>query len=80
MIMGYVTGPIKSFVDEDNNRCESPVVQEATDGRNYTVVVLTEPCEDGVEDFSDGEAYSVFGPKSKLEDLHIDKVIRVNAK
>ena len=78
--MGYVIGTISSFVNEDQERCETPVVQEASDGRSYTVVVLNEKCDEDVDDFSDGEAYSVFATKEKLETLVTGKTIRVSSK
>ena len=78
--MGYVIGTISSFVNEDQERCESPVVQTASDGRSYTVVILNEKCDEGVEDFSDGEAYSVFATAEKLNPLSTGKTIRVYSK
>ena len=78
--MGYVIGTISSFVNEDQERCEKPVVQEASDGRSYTIVILNEKCDEGVEDFSDGEAYSVFATSDKLNTLSTGKTIRVSAK
>jgi len=76
----YVVGPIQSFVNEDNERCETPVVLEASDGRSYIKVILTSECPDGVEDFSDGECYSIFADEAKLLKLVVNKPIRVSAK
>ena len=56
------------------------MVQTASDGRSYTVVILNEKCEEGVEDFSDGEAYSVFATAEKLNTLSTGKTIRVSSK
>ena len=78
--MSYVIGTIASFVNEDRERCETPVVQEASDGRSYTLVILSEECEEDVEDFSDGECYTVFATAAKLESLAAGKKIRVSSK
>ena len=78
--MSYVIGKIASFVNEDKERCEKPDVQEASDGRSYTLVILSEECEDGVEDFSDGECYTIFATADKLQRLSTGKKIRVTAK
>ena len=74
--MSYVIGTIASFVNEDRERCETPVVQEASDGRSYPLVILSED----VEDFSDGECYTVFATAAKLESLAAGKKIRVSSK
>ena len=78
--MSYVIGTIASFVNEDSERCEAPVVQEASDGRSYTLVILSEECEEGVMDFSDGECYTIFATADKLQRLSTGKKIRVTAK
>ena len=78
--MSYVIGTIASFVNEDKERCEKPEVLEASDGRSYCLVILSEECEDDVEDFSDGECYTVFASAAKLESLTAGKKIRVSAK
>ena len=78
--MGYVIGTISSFVNEDQERCETPVIQTASDGRSYTVIVLNEPCEEGVEDFSDGEAFSIFATAERLNTLKIGKKVKCTAK
>ena len=78
--MSYVIGTIASFVNEDKERCEKPEVLEASDGRSYCLVILSEECEEGVEDFSDGECYTVFATAAKLESLAAGKKIKVSSK
>jgi hypothetical protein len=78
--MAYVIGTIASFVNEDKERCEKPDVQEASDGRSYTLVILSEECEEGVIDFSDGECYTIFATADKLNSLATGARVRVSAK
>ena len=78
--MSYVIGTIASFVNEDKERCEKPEVLEASDGRSYCLVILSEECEEGVEDFSDGECYTLFASADKLGTLSKGKRVRVTAK
>jgi hypothetical protein len=78
--MSYVIGTIASFVNEDKERCEKPDVQEASDGRSYTLVILSEECEEGVIDFSDGECYTIFATADKLNSLATGARVRVSAK
>ena len=76
----YVIGTISSFVNEDNERCETPEVHTASDGRSYIKVILATECPDGVEDFSDGECYTLFADESRLTKLAQGKRVRVSAK
>ena len=78
--MSYVIGKIASFVNEDKERCEKPDVQEASDGRSYTLVILSEECEEGVMDFSDGECYTIFATAETLNSLATGAKIKVTAK
>ena len=78
--MAYIIGDIAAFVDGDDQRCEKPEMFTASDGRSYTKVVLSEDCPDGVQDFSDGECYTVFASESILTGLKKGATIRVSAK
>jgi len=80
MLMGYIIAPIQFFVDKDNTRADAPSMFEASDGRNYTKVVLSQDCPKDVKDFSDGECYTLYGSTEEINDLKVGEKVRVTAR
>tara|TARA_R100000687_G_C6349934_1_gene118369 strand:- start:309 stop:551 length:243 start_codon:yes stop_codon:yes gene_type:complete len=78
--MGYIIAPIQFFVDKDNTRADVPSIFTASDDRSYTKVVLSEECPKGVEDFADGECYTIYASVEKLNTLEVGKKVRVTAR
>ena len=78
--MGYIDAPIQYFINKNDKRADTPVIFNASDGRDYAKVVLNEPCPEGVRDFSDGDCYTVFAPVEVLNTLMVGETVRVTLK
>ena len=72
-----IIGTISCFIDESNQRVDTPVIRTSSDGRTFCVVVVQENCPNGVVDFSDGIAKSIFSGEDTLKSLEKGMRVRV---
>ena len=75
--MDIIIGIISAFIDESNQRVDTPVIRTSSDGRTFCVVVVQESCPQGVVDFSDGVAKAIFSGEETLKSLEKGMKVRV---
>ena len=77
---GYVVAPIVKFIDEDDQRVDTPVLFESNEDtpRNYVKCLLKPGVEEGVIDMTDGKVYTCFCPVDVANILKVGTTIRVN--
>ena len=78
-INGYVVGPIVKFIDEDDQRVDTPVLFESNEDtpRSYVKALLKPSVDKGVIDMTDGKVYTCFHDAEVLRSLAVGTAIKV---